>query len=324
MNTKAAALASESRFINLAEQALYHSINDAKFGPDGYLYVSFGDEGEQGEPYLNAQSITRDQYRRSSASTWSASRATSSRTRTIPSRRMVALHASDPLGQPVRWAGSSLQRRGDRTCGSLEGSHGDLATGFRNPFKFHIDQQTGDLWVGDVGMDLWEEVSVIQKGDNAGWSFWEGKHERTNIAHRKPVAQHKEPIFEYPHANGNNSVTGGLLYRGDAYPVLKDKYVFGDFGSSRIWSLAPGATPGAAPVVAELPSGGLSGIVAFEVDRQTDQILLLQHTSNGKVMRLIEAPPSNDPFPQLLSEAGAFADMATLEPILVSSPTCPT
>jgi glucose/arabinose dehydrogenase len=126
------------------------------------------------------------------------------------------------------------------------------ATGFRNPFKFDIDQTTGDLWIGDVGMDLWEEVSRIQKGDDAGWSFWEGNHERTNIAHRKTVANPKFPEVEYPHGSDGNSVTGGLLYRGTAYPAtgLQGKYIFGDFGSGKIWTLVRHFKQGG------LPTGG--------------------------------------------------------------------
>lgn len=313
-SVKAAVLSSEVRLLNLAEQAIYHSINDLHFGPDGYLYVSFGDEGEQGEPYLNAQSITRDQF--SSIIRIDVDRKAGNLEPnphySIPTDAGVArfkVPADNPyVGPNPIYNGVAIP------AGNLAKVRTEIwATGFRNPFKFHIDQPTGQLWVGDVGMDLWEEVTVVQKGDNAGWSFWEGKHERTDIPHRKPVAVHKEPIYEYAHANGNNSVTGGLLYRGNAYSGFKDKYVFGDFGSSRIWSLTPSLI-GGAPVVAELPSGGLSGIVAFEVDQQTEQILLLQHNLTGKVMRLIEAVPSGEDFPQLLSQTGVFADLATLEP----------
>ena len=185
------------------------------------------------------------------------------------------------------------------------------ATGFRNPFKFDIDQTTGDLWIGDVGMDLWEEVSRIQKGDDAGWSFWEGNHERTNIAHRKVVANPKFPEVEYAHGSDGNSVTGGLLYRGTAYPAtgLQGKYIFGDFGSGKIWTLVPGTSNKVA-----LPTGGLSSIVDFEVDPNNGEILLLQHSTSGKLMRLRESPPVTDPFPQQLSLTGVFANLTTLTP----------
>ncbi len=312
-NTKAAVLATEVRYINLAEEAVYHSINDCHFGPDGYLYVSFGDEGEQGEPYLNAQYITKDQF--SSIVRLDIDKKPGNLAPNphyaIPTNGSGEANFSVPadnpyVGWPMSYNGAAIPLA-DRYKIRTE----IYATGFRNPFKFAIDPPTGDLWVGDVGMDLWEEVSRIQKGDNAGWSFWEGNNERTNIAHRIPVANPKFPEVEYLHGSDGNSVTGGLLYRGTKYPTtgLQGKYIFGDFGSGKIWTLQPGTS-----TKVPLSAGGLSNIVDFEVDAETGHILLMQHNSNGKIMRLRETPPISDPFPQMLSQTGAFADLATLTP----------
>ena len=140
------------------------------------------------------------------------------------------------------------------------------ATGLRNPFKFYIDDTnggTGTVWVGDVGMDSWEKVSLMNKADDAGWSYWEGSHLRpTNVGNPNPtpVANPKFPEYQYPHTQGNNAVIGGIFYRGNAYPggdSLTNKYLFGDFGSGRIWVLTQTATPGS-PNVVELPTGGLA------------------------------------------------------------------
>ena len=108
-----------------------------------------------------------------------------------------------------------------------------------------------------------------------------------------------------------NSVTGGLFYRGTAYPAtgLQGKYIFGDFGSGKIWTLVPGTS-----TKVTLPTGGLSSIVDFEVDPNNGEILLLQHSASGKLMRLREGAPVSDPFPQQLSLTGVFADLTPLTP----------
>ncbi len=314
-NARNAVKATELPMINLAEQGLFHSINDCKFGSDGYLYVSFGDEGGQGEPGLNAQKITRDQF--------------SSIIRIDVDRKAGNLepnpHYSIPVNSGTGKANFSIPADNPYVGANpvYNGAAilaGDIvkvrteiwATGLRNPFKFHIDPATGDIWVGDVGMDRWEEVSILRKGDNAGWSYWEGNERRTDILHAIQPNSHTPPVHNYFHANGNNSVTGGILYNGAAYTTLGGKYIFGDFGSGRIWSLTP-ASGGGSASVDELPVGGVGSVVDFEVDSFTGEILILQHGSAGKIRRLVEGASSNS-FPQLLSQTGAFSDLATLTP----------
>lgn len=305
----------ERPIINLAAQGLYHSINDCHFGPEGYLYVSFGDEGGQGEPGLNAQSITRDQY--------------SSIIRIDVDRRNGNLepnpHYSIPINPATGRANFSIPVDNPYVGPAPFYNGAAIAsadipkvrteiwvTGLRNPFKFHIDPDTHEIWVGDVGFDSFEEVSVLQKGDNAGWSYFEGNERRTDIAHAIPPADHTPPIHAYDHSSGDRSVTGGILYKGTAYTSLNGKYIFGDFGSGRIWTIERGSG-GAPAVVTELPVGGLSGHVDYEVDAQTGQVLILQHSGGGRVMRLIEQSGGST-FPQLLSQTGIFSDLATLTP----------
>ena len=314
-NAKAAVLASEIPYLNLAEQHLFHSINDCHFGPDGFLYVSFGDEGDQGEPYLNAQKITRDQFS-------SIIRIDVNRTNGNPEPNP---HYAIPINPSTGFANFSIPPNNpyagpNPVFNSQPIPAADLtkvrteiwATGLRNPFKFEIDPPTGEVWVGDVGMDRWEEVSILRSGDNAGWSYWEGNEQRSNILHAIAPSVHRAPEHSYFHSNGNNSVTGGVLYRGTAYAAFQGKYIFGDYGSGRIWSLtrANGPTP---TVVTELPVGGVSAVVDFEVDAFTGQILMLQHESGRRVMRLVEGSGTSG-FPQLLSQTGAFTDLQTLTP----------
>ena len=116
------------------------------------------------------------------------------------------------------------------------------AYGLRNPWRFSFDQSSGRLFSADVGQNSYEEVDVIVRGGNYGWSLMEGRHcfpPKVTMGNREGLV---EPIAEYGRSDGI-SVTGGYVYRGHALPELQGGYVFGDFGSSTIWILrerAPG------------------------------------------------------------------------------------
>lgn len=315
-NARAQILASELRYINLAEQDYYHSINDCHFGPDGYLYVSFGDEGEQSENYRNTQSITKDQY--------------SSIIRIDTEKRAGNLEPNPHYAIPVNpgsglanfsvpadnpYAGNSASYNGVIYT-PAHPQFGKLrteiwATGFRNPFKFELTGSAGEVkaWVGDVGHQSWEKVVVIGRGDNAGWSYWEGNH-TVGFPHSPQPPSFKAPEHEYPHANGNRCVIGGLLYQGNAYSApLQGKYLFGDHRSHRLWLLDPALPPGSNVQ----NFGTLANVIDFHTDPVTGEILLAQYQSTKKIWRLRESQSSGG-FPAKLSETGAFADLATLDP----------
>jgi|GEM_PF-725699 len=324
--TQAAVLGTELRYLNLAEQNLYHSINDIHFGPDGYFYVSFGDEGDQGEPYHNAQKIVRDQF--SSMLRIDVDRDFVKHPNNLEPNPHYAIlinpgtgkaNFSIPNDNP--FVGNSVTYNGV----TYTPAHPDFlkirtemwATGLRNPFKFDIDPVTNDVWVGDVGQDAWEEVTVLNKGDDAGWSYWEGSH-RSPVNHPAPNTTptptvHKLPEYDYAHSTGNTCVIGGVYYRGSNYSTLQNKYIFGDHTSGRLWSLTRGPTPGTAQV-ADLGVGTISQVVDFYVDPVTNDILIGQYQINKKIYRLKEVAPTLTNFPTLLSQTGAFADMATLTP----------
>ena len=111
--------------------------------------------------------------------------------------------------------------------------------GFRNPWRISFDACTGDLWIADVGQNAWEEVSVHPAGapaSNFGWNTREGAHDYDGGC-EAASDDLVEPILDYAHdAAGGNSITGGYVYRGAAIPGLRGAYVFGDFGSGRVWS----------------------------------------------------------------------------------------
>ncbi|MEM0897722.1 MAG: PQQ-dependent sugar dehydrogenase, partial [Verrucomicrobiota bacterium] len=131
---------------------------------------------------------------------------------------------------------------GDNPFVGQEGARDEIwAYGLRNPWGLYFDKE-GRFWCADVGQNLYEEINIIEKGGNYGWSFREGMHEFV-INPNKPVnhalfgePEFVEPIFEYGRTVGL-SITGGFIYEGSALPELAGKYIYGDFNFGTIWAL---------------------------------------------------------------------------------------
>jgi glucose/arabinose dehydrogenase len=152
------------------------------------------------------------------------------------------------------------------------------AYGLRNPWRFSFDGATNRLFAGDVGQDSFEEVDIIMKGGNYGWNTMEGSHcflPATGCA----TAGLEFPISDYSHSEGS-SITGGFVYRGSLMPELRGVYIFGDFGSGRIWTLT-GTPPGAWTRALLLDSG--LNISSFGQDA-SGELYVVDY--NGAVYRL--------------------------------------
>ena len=136
------------------------------------------------------------------------------------------------------------------------------AYGLRNPWRFSFDSVSGDLWIGDVGQDHWEEIDHLsrstQAGTNFGWSYYEGDH----VFKRQPIDRRRLvfPVAEYAHAASppNCAVTGGYVYHGKDVRTLDGYYIYGDFCSGRMWRLRPGGHP-----VEMTASRSVAGIASF-------------------------------------------------------------
>jgi glucose/arabinose dehydrogenase len=114
-----------------------------------------------------------------------------------------------------------------------------VGIGLRNPWRFSFDRQTGDLWIGDVGQNEWEEVDVVPHAAvkpvlNFGWSVFEGDVKFKDEQLRGGTLV--KPAYVYQHGDAGCSITGGYVYRGAAVPALRGRYVFGDFCSGIVWS----------------------------------------------------------------------------------------
>jgi uncharacterized repeat protein (TIGR03806 family) len=180
------------------------------------------------------------------------------------------------------------------------------AYGLRNPWRVSADAETGQLWVGNNGQDLWEQAYLVRKGANYGWSVTEGGHPFFPLRKAGPTPI-QPPTVEHPHSE-SRSLTGGLVYRGTALPELVGAYVYGDYATGRVWAVKHDGQR----VVwhKELARTQLK-ITAFFADSR-GELLILDHQPVGKG-GLYELVPNTDkpaPFPAKLSGSGLFASVA--------------
>lgn len=158
------------------------------------------------------------------------------------------------------------------------------AYGLRNPWRFSFDRANGRLFAGDVGQSDREEIDIITRGGNFGWSVMEGSicHIPTNCS----MAGLSLPITDYDHSSdGGTSVIGGFVYRGAAIPDLVGTYVFGDLSSGHVWGLQQDS--GGAWVRTVILNHDRT-VSAFGQD--ADGELYLLDYDNGSTLRLVAAP----------------------------------
>jgi len=223
-------LQSERILLEVQEPFLNHKGGLLTFGPDGYLYLGLGDGGLGTDPFNNAQNSSSllGKFLRIDVNR----RATFKR-----GTNTITLPYGIPSDNP--WVN-------EPDMSGLGARHEVWAWGMRNPWRYSFDRKTGDLWAGDVGQDLWEEVDLIVKGGNYGWDAREGFH------HFKPGpdgAKYIDPVIEYPHKPEmlkdspfpkhafGACVIGGYVYRGSKYPSLQGVYLYADYALGTIFGL---------------------------------------------------------------------------------------
>jgi glucose/arabinose dehydrogenase len=187
-----------------------HNGGNILFGSDGYLYIGLGDGGGGGDPNDRAQTTTS----------------------LLGAMLRIDVSGASPYEIPADnpFAGQALCNAGftGDNCPEI------FAWGLRNPWRYSFDAQTGELWVGDVGQNDWEEINRVSNDDNLGWRVREGA-QCFNPATGCSTA-FVDPITEYGHDVGG-SVTGGYVYRGTSNQSLVGWYVFGDFVSGTIMAV---------------------------------------------------------------------------------------
>jgi glucose/arabinose dehydrogenase len=157
------------------------------------------------------------------------------------------------------------------------------AYGVRNPWRLTFDRVTGQGWFGEVGQDLWEEINLLHKGANYGWRRRESLHPFGPDG-TGPQAGMTEPIWEYHHRIGK-SITGGPVYRGQAFPELTGYYLYADYVTGKIWALK--YDPAAGRVVANRPIRDRGkAIMSFGEDEQGEVYLMTYDKDGRGVYRL--------------------------------------
>lgn len=206
-------LESEQVLLDFSQPYANHNGGMIEFGPDGMLYVSTGDGGSGGDPEGNGQRL--DTY--------------------LGKLLRLDVEAGDDAGE------FAYATPADNPFASDAAAKGEIwAYGLRNPWRFSFDRETGDLWIGDVGQNAWEEIDFQSAsstgGENYGWNVLEGTHPFPADSEIGDTSGYVMPVVEYDRAAGK-SVTGGYVYRGTAQPALEGVYLYGDFSSGRIWGL---------------------------------------------------------------------------------------
>ncbi len=245
------------------------------FGLDGLLYVTSGDGTSDSDTNLKGQGLDH-----------LLAKVLRIDVDHIAGDQMYSIPADNPfVGQP--------DVRGET-----------YAYGLRNPWRITVDAETGDVWVGNNGQDLWEQAYRLEPGANYGWSVMEGSHVFYANRQLGPTPAVK-PTVEHPHSEAR-SLTGGVVYYGQRYPALRGAYIYGDYSTGKIW----GARVTAGKVVwhRELADSALQ-ISAFAADAD-GELLILDHRGDGGFYALeLNTDKQAADFPKTLTATGLFASV---------------
>ena len=235
-----ASVASRLVILKVGQPYQNHNGGTVRFGPDGMLYLSLGDDGSGGDQHGNGQDP-------------------STLLGTIIRLDVSATTASQP---------DAIPSDNPQFANSLGARPEIWAYGLRNPWRMAFDSATGSLWVGDVGQGSVEEIDIVVGGDNYGWNRLEGDlcfSPSSGCTTPDAIA----PVATYSHSGGRCSVAGGIVYRGSEVPTLRGYYIYGDFYSGTIWALGSDLA-GDPVVVAETGDS----ILSFGVDGDGELYML--------------------------------------------------
>lgn len=248
----------EEVILTVLQDQSNHNGGNIVFGPDGNLYIGFGDGGGGGDPLERAQDTTNLHGAM------------------VRIDIRGAAPYSIPAGNPFSGNNVCTQGFGANPCPEI------FAWGLRNPWRFSFDSVTNRLWAGDVGQSAFEEIDVIEEGLNYGWDEREGPNCfepmsgcATGLA---------DPITSYGRTLGQ-SITGGFVYRGAAIPELVGWYVFGDFSSGRLFAI-----PEASAVGVTADDLGTTGLAIASFGQGVDGELYVVDIGGGGIYQIVDAP----------------------------------
>ena len=260
-----------------------HNGGDLAFGPDGYLYIPAGDGAMDSDTNLTGLPGSYDR---------------------------------DPKGQDLSNLPGTIMRidvdrpeagrpysiPSDNPFIHLEGARPEIwVYGIRNPWRITFDRETGHLWAGNVGQDRWEMIHLVRRGDNYGWSLYEGSHPFFLNRKQGPTPIVK-PTVEHPHSEAR-SITGGVVYYGSKFPELRGAYVYGDYATGKMWALRH---DGEKLIWHREIADTTLQIVSFGTDHNDE--MLIVDLARG-IYQLERKPESTEKFPTRLSETGMFTSI---------------
>jgi glucose/arabinose dehydrogenase len=229
-----------------------HNGGQMVFGPDGFLYISFGDGGDARDPMKNGQNVN------------------------VLLGKILRI---DPSGASN---GRAYKVPADNPFAGMPNTRDEIYSyGMRNPWRFSFDKATGDLWAGDVGQSAREEVDIIKKGGNYGWNVMEGTTCLTG-GNNCDKSGKTLPIFEYPTTGENCAITGGFVYRGQAITALTGAYVYSDYCSGKVWALRYDGSK----VTAQVQIAGMGTPLSSFAQDSTGELYALSYGNNGGIFKL--------------------------------------
>ena len=263
-----------------------HDGGDVAFGNDGFLYITTGDGSSDSDANLTGQDISDLQ---------------------ASVLRIDIDHTDGPRPYAIPRDNPFVDRPGARA---------ELwCYGLRNPWRISHDPLTDQLWVGNNGQDSWEQVYLIRKGANYGWSVAEGGHP---FRHQRPTGPDpiSPPLADHPHSEAR-SLTGGQVYRGQRLPELVGAYIYGDWSTGRVWGLK---LVDEQVVWHRLLADTPFSITGFGTDHAGELYLIDEITGFYRFEPTTDADRSSTPFPTRLSQTGFFA---TTDPLRLDRAVIP-
>jgi uncharacterized repeat protein (TIGR03806 family) len=299
--------ASEVVLLTVEQPEENHNGGNIAFGPDGFLYIGFGDGGGGGDAhglFGNGQRLSTLLGKVLRIDIEGSTPGSGGPGGDVPYR----IPADNP------YAGNSLCN--EDTGNAFSNCPEIYAFGFRNPWRWSFDRSSGELWVGDVGQDSYEEIDRVVRGGNYGWRCREGAHNYNllcgfNGASLDPIAEVGRDLAQ--------AITGGYVYRGAAIPALSGRYVFGDYVSGQLWSIPRSTTP-----TMTMGAGLSTGLNIASFAQDVDGELYIVNYG-GTLHRLVAGAGSGGPAAQLsatgcVNPADPHQPASGLIPYTVNSP----
>jgi len=296
--------------IDQLDESGLHNGGGLRFGPDGFLYVGVGDEGPPFDKSQNAQKIDEDLF---------------SGILRIDVDRRGGDTSHPPPRQPDTGSTAGYFIPNDNPFVGKPGALEEFySIGLRNPFRIDFDTETGKLWLGDVGERAYDEINIASSGSNHQWSYREGesKIRLARLRGNRPdplLGIEAPPIHSIAHPSVM-AIIGGTVYRGDRYPELRGRYIYGDNATGKIFALDfDGQRVVSDEILVRSHNYFQWGIVSI-VPGPDGEIHVLSlgndgDPSDGKVYRLRkrEGTPTS-PIPMKLSQTKLFRDVTQLVP----------